>query len=100
MGTYIPLIANTLTSSKAPDIVQVNNNSPSVQSGQLNHDSLTGLFCTRLLQIKVAGVSIPQSEEEEEKWEGNDRKLELGEPTVKQISSLNNKLASLKDTLV
>ena len=54
MGTYIPLIANTLTSSKAPKIIQVNNNSPSEvlvfeassnQDFKLNHDSLTGLFC-------------------------------------------------------
>ena len=26
-----------------------------------------------------SGVSIPESEEEEEKWKGHDRKLELGD---------------------
>ena len=31
-----------------------------------------------MLQTKVAGISIPKSEEEEEERESNDRKLELG----------------------
>ena len=41
------------------------------------------LICNYLmLQTKVAGISIPKSEEEEEERESNDRKLELGKSDI------------------